>query len=1506
MFRPLSILVVLCSVLFTTVAAQTSKGLLHPGEPGPGPIHRFLVPIDEEGENALLSGQDGLVGRRNYEAFTQYLVDDRVGDWEGLLAAAGSLLRDDMDFIPLSGHLLDGAHPMDLLSSLSPEWLSGDIGAPNLPVDAGLYLIQFDGPIADSDRSRIDALGLDVVQYVPFNAYVLSLSPEEAVMLDGLSASLPSMRLAIPYHPAFRVTPSVREAARTTRGVLLPMTVQLVDGDGVRSAMDFIVSLGGRILHQVKVGPYLNLMVDLDPAQVRDLAHHPRVFAIEERHPRRRLDERQGQIVAGNVSGASLGGPNYLSWLSSHGFNASQFSSFSVNVVDDATSLGGHPDLPSTRVDFQLNPTSQSGPQEGHGFLNAQIIAGFNNGTGSAVEDSGGYNYGLGIAPWSHVGSTAIFGNSNATGTSWESSAYAQGARISSNSWGFGGPIADYDSSAQEYDFIVRDARGSQSGLQELSVIFAAGNDGPGPNTVGSPSTAKNIITVGASENVRQTGTDGCGTGNGEANNANDLVGFSSRGPVNASGGDGRWKPEIVAPGTHIQAGVPQSNYNGLSICDQYFPLGQTLYGWSSGTSHSTPAVAAGAALIYQDSLNNGLGAPSPALQKAILVNTAEYLTGFGANDTLPSNKQGMGRMNLGRAFDGAPKIRVDQTQTLATTGSTYTLTGSVQDPSKPFRVTLCWTDAPGPTTGAPWVNDLDLTVTIGGSTYRGNRFSGALSTTGGTADVRNNTESVFLPAGTTGSFTVTVTAANIAGDGVPGNADATDQDFALFVYNGSSGGPIAPVADFTGTPTSGMAPLTVAFTDLTTGSASSWSWNFGDGSTSVAQNPTHTYTATGTYTVTLTATGPGGTDSATKANYITVSPAPAPGIQDGDFESQTSGTAPSGAWTVDFGTGHIINPAGGTSSDNGLPSSGSKWCEVAADSTDNATPPSNPGGTTAAAVGGAGISQSFTIPSGSHLLSFEAAFLRNEGANQATFNDWMSVDVSDGTTVVNVYYADTFTAAPLTSSKYGYAMTAVQTVSVDLLALFPASTSSTLFTITVQVGNGGDNVQPSKGYVDNFALSSPVGVPTAGFSATPTSGTAPLTVSFTDSSTGSITSRVWNFGDGTTSAATNPTHVYASAGVYTPSLTVVGPGGSDTFTATNLISVGTPPPTADFGASPLNPLPGQVVQFTPMTTGSVTTYLWSFGDGTSSSLASPVHTYLTPGSYDVTLTVTGPGGTDSLTKPGYITVTATGGERIYVSFRGTTTLPGLGAVEDEDIVFYDTATGLWSMYMDGSDLGLAGTDVNAFHVFPNGAVAFSIDSASYSLSTLLFGPNGTIMTENDLAYWLPTSTGSTTAGSVFFIFDGSDVGLDTSAEDIDGLYFAADGSFLLVSTSGGGSVQGGLNFADEDVLFFLPQTYFTATSGTWLFAFDGSDVALGDAGEDLDALHFDDNSAMLFSTDGVFSATGSMGADEDIAQFVGPFGVTTSGTVSLAFDMSTMGVPGSADVDAVTVVPNP
>ncbi len=100
-----------------------------------------------------------------------------------------------------------------------------------------------------------------------------------------------------------------------------------------------------------------------------------------------------------------------------------------------------------------------------------------------------------------------------------------------------------------------------------------------------------------------------------------------------------------------------------------------------------------------------------------------------------------------------------------------------------------------------------------------------------------------------------------------------------------------APVADFTGNPTSGAAPLTVDFTDASTNSPTSWSWDFGDDGNSTAQNPSHEYTSAGDYTVSLTATNAGGSDTETKTDYISVSQGSSwgpnllsnPGFEDGN-----------------------------------------------------------------------------------------------------------------------------------------------------------------------------------------------------------------------------------------------------------------------------------------------------------------------------------------------------------------------------------------------------------------------------------------------------------------------------------------------------------------------------------------------------------------------------------------------------------------------------------------------
>jgi PKD repeat protein len=158
-----------------------------------------------------------------------------------------------------------------------------------------------------------------------------------------------------------------------------------------------------------------------------------------------------------------------------------------------------------------------------------------------------------------------------------------------------------------------------------------------------------------------------------------------------------------------------------------------------------------------------------------------------------------------------------------------------------------------------------------------------------------------------------------------------------------------------------------------------------------------------------------------------------------------------------------------------------------------------------------------------------------------------------------------------------------------------------------------------------------------AEFAATPASGVHPLLVQFTNQSTGDYDTCTWTFGDGGTSASCDdPTHTYAAKGVYTVALTVTGPGGTDTLTRSGHITV-YDPVQADLSGSPRSGPPPLEVSFTNSSTGDFTSSLWDFGDGQTSTLKDPVHTYVDEGSYTVTLTVSGPGGTDTLARPGYI-----------------------------------------------------------------------------------------------------------------------------------------------------------------------------------------------------------------------------------------------------------------------------
>ena len=165
-----------------------------------------------------------------------------------------------------------------------------------------------------------------------------------------------------------------------------------------------------------------------------------------------------------------------------------------------------------------------------------------------------------------------------------------------------------------------------------------------------------------------------------------------------------------------------------------------------------------------------------------------------------------------------------------------------------------------------------------------------------------------------------------------------------------------------------------------------------------------------------------------------------------------------------------------------------------------------------------------------------------------------------------------------------------------------------------------------------------PYSQPVAEFTASTTSGMAPLALNFLNASTGSITSYAWTFGDGGTSTVASPTHVYSAAGVYTVSLAVTGPGGSKTLTRGNYVRVSAAP-VAQFTGSPISGGSPLMVAFTNTSTGNITSYAWTLGDGGTSTAASPSHSYAAAGIYTVSLKVTGPGGSNTQTRSNYVTV---------------------------------------------------------------------------------------------------------------------------------------------------------------------------------------------------------------------------------------------------------------------------
>jgi len=732
----------------------------------------------------------------DYGSFGLYKVSGAALDGLNAELDGEIQIQDEMDKLLLDAYPVDTqSDEIDLPAHLEVSGYDG----------AGLYLVQFVGPIKTQWLSEVEAAGVELVHYIANYGYLVwaddaSLEGLQSFLLDG-----DFLQYAGVYQPYFKVGTnlSARVTALDDPNEMVHIVVQIYDHSDKTATQDAILGLSqDQVVDWHAILRYQNAEFNVRVGDIPAILNRPDVVWVGERLPRELNDEVQGQIIAANFNAGMDGpsGPGYLAWLDSYGFSTDPDAYPIVDIADTGIGNGtlnsgdytlhlfGNIANP-TRLAYVDNCTfaSSGEGEDGHGHLNVSIAGGYDVTTGSPYQDSNGFNRGLGINPYGRFGGTRIFApyfdlsKCSNSDTGLIKTIQDSGALISSHSWGCGGCASSYDDSSQAFDVGVRDSDLGQAGNQEIIFVVSAGNDGFTSGTIGTPGNGKNMITVGASENDRPTWTDGCLISPTDADDAMDITYFSSRGPAPG----GRVKPEVIAPGTHIQGTASTSgSYPGDVICDNYWPIGQTIFTASSGTSHSTPAVA-GTASLYYYWLENQYGiTPSPALMKAYLIAHPTYLTGLFANDTLPSNNQGYGMPDMTTALDDVSRVIVNQSVVFDNSGETWTFSGAVADPSKPVRIVLAYTDKAGVIGTSPQVNNLDLSATIAGNTYHGNQFSGQWSTTGGSPDSANNYEAIFKPAGTTGSINITVTGFNIADDGVPNSGDGTDQDFALVCYN--------------------------------------------------------------------------------------------------------------------------------------------------------------------------------------------------------------------------------------------------------------------------------------------------------------------------------------------------------------------------------------------------------------------------------------------------------------------------------------------------------------------------------------------------------------------------------------------------------------------------------------------------------------------------------------------------------------------------------------------------
>lgn len=653
------------------------------------------------------------------------------------------------------------------------------------------FVVQFRQPITLGDRQNLMSLGAKILRYIPDDALVVAASSKIAKTIEQSS---PAVSSVISFEPEWKVSPEIMPASVFSAKSVNVYHVRLFPGlssQAERQIREKIASVAGvEVLESqersmVIRAPRVALEAVTKIEMVEWVQRQPtfETLAFNDDEVRDQAEATAGDY--GDLDGYESG-TKIMKFDSAwtRGYTGrGQIVAMADTGLDSGDASAIHPDF-SNKVTkglvFGLFSKSWGDPM-GHGTHVAGSILGSGAKSGGPLKGAAYDAHIVAESLWSPMlGGLSVpskmgdlFGQ-----------AYDLGARVHTNSWGSAASVGQYDAFAQQTDeFNVAHP--------DMLILFAAGNSGVDAdkdgridsNSIGSPGTAKNVLTVGASENLVSKGgiqkmmkelRNGATNWGVEpiassklSDNPQGIAAFSSRGPT----ADGRIKPEIVAPGTNILAARSQ-----MQGADVLWGAYNDAYVWSGGTSMSTPLTAGAAAVVRQYLVESRkIAQPSGALMKAALIHTATDLfpgqfgsVGKSRGQELitrrPNNDEGYGRVDVQKATNLEKALIVDEKAGLAT-GEAHKYSIKVSD-SAHLIATLVYTDAAGSSAAAKaLVNDLDLQIV--------NKADGSVV---GPNDKVNNHEMIETSA-ERGEYEVLVRGAN-----VPQGPQGGKQPYALVI----------------------------------------------------------------------------------------------------------------------------------------------------------------------------------------------------------------------------------------------------------------------------------------------------------------------------------------------------------------------------------------------------------------------------------------------------------------------------------------------------------------------------------------------------------------------------------------------------------------------------------------------------------------------------------------------------------------------------------------------------